>query len=95
MRGKHIRALLRFGRGFLREPELPLQGAGNFLLIGKKSPKNDSFFSHRALSADSTSVLLAADARIPARVYPRTKLEGDWSKESCNPIGTKPWSVAP
>jgi hypothetical protein len=75
--------------------KLPPQAAGNFLLIGKKSPKNDFYCSHGTLSADSTSVLLAADARIPARVYPRYKPAGDWYQASCNPSGTKPWSVAP
>jgi hypothetical protein len=46
---------------FCLEQKLPPQAAGNFLLNGKKSPKNVFDWSLSLLSADSTSVLLAAD----------------------------------
>jgi hypothetical protein len=78
----------------LEEQKLPLQGAGNFLLNGKKSPKN-VFFSRTTLSANSTSVLLVADARIPARHYPRDKPARDWYQASCNHIGTQCMPVRP
>ena len=45
------------------------------------------------MSANSTSVLLIADARIPARDDPRYKPAGDGSKESCKNTGTKPRAV--
>jgi len=36
------------------------------------------------LSADSTSLMLAADRALPARDHPRFKLEGDRYQASCN-----------
>ncbi|HEX4480489.1 MAG TPA: hypothetical protein VH082_06745, partial [Rudaea sp.] len=50
-----------FAFGVFLEQKLPPQAAGNFLLNGKKSPKNVFDCSRSLLSADSTSVLLAAD----------------------------------
>jgi hypothetical protein len=47
------------------------------------------------LSANSTSVLLIADARIPARNHPRSGPARDWYRASCNPIGTQCMPVRP
>jgi hypothetical protein len=55
---------------WLLEQKLPPQAAGNFLLNGKKSPKNVFDLSRCLLSADSTSVLLAADRAHPCARSP-------------------------
>ena len=40
-------------------------------------------------------MLLVADARIPARVVPRSGLAGYWSRESCKNAGTQCKPVRP
>jgi len=58
--------------------------AASGYLFGKrqKGTKKRFFFSQWMLSANSTSVLLIADARIPARDNRRSGFAGDWYKES-------------
>ncbi|HEX4479188.1 MAG TPA: hypothetical protein VH082_00150, partial [Rudaea sp.] len=59
----------------------------------QKVTKKRFFFSQWALSADSTSVLLAADARIPARDHRRRRLRATGIKLLETLDGTKPRAV--
>jgi hypothetical protein len=77
---------------WLLEQKLPLQAAGNFLLNGKKSPKN-VFFSPQGCCSRSDIPDPCANRAHPARDHRRRRLRATGIKLLETLDGTKPRAV--
>jgi hypothetical protein len=75
------------------EQKLPLQAAGNFLLNGKKSPKNVSFSHIGRCPQTARPCCWLRTARIPARDHPRIRLSVTGIELLETLDGTKPRAV--